>query len=78
MSSVGRTCSNPLVGLDMEWPQLSGSDTELSGQPRISLEQPIRGVTPDNGLGQIQIQLDFGSWIQLDLDVDGYGHPLGS
>ena len=35
-------------------------------------------ITPDNGLGQIQIQLDFGSWIQLDLDVDGYGHPLGS
>jgi len=28
----------------MEWPQLSGSDTELSGQPRISLEQAIRGV----------------------------------
>ena len=32
--------------------------------------------TPDNGLGQIQIQLDFGFWLLLDLDIVGHGYPL--
>ena len=32
--------------------------------------------TPENGLGQIQIQLDFGFWLLLDLDLVGHGYPL--
>jgi len=35
---------------DMETPQLSGSDTELSGQPRISLEQPYVVSIKSTGL----------------------------
>ena len=33
-------------------------------------------ATPGNGLDQIQIQLDFGIWILLDLNLVGYGHPF--
>jgi len=33
-------------------------------------------ITPGNGLDKIQIQLDFDTWILLDLDLVGYGHPV--
>jgi len=36
----------------------------------------VGGDTPGNGLDQIQIQLDFGIWILLDLNLVGYGHPF--
>ena len=32
--------------------------------------------TPRNGLGLIQIQLDFSTRILLDLNLVGYGHPV--
>ena len=32
--------------------------------------------SPVNGLGLIQIQLDFFTWILMDLDLIGYGHPI--
>ena len=32
--------------------------------------------TPGNGLGIIQIQLDFGTWTLLDLDLVAYGHSF--
>ena len=35
-------------------------------------------TTPGSGLGQIQIQLDFGYWTQHDLDLVGYGHPFAT
>lgn len=50
LSSVGRTSSNPHVGLGMETPQLSGSDTELSGRRRISLEQLYVASIKSTGL----------------------------
>ena len=34
------------------------------------------GPTAGNGLGQIQIELDFDTWILLDLDLIGYGYPF--
>jgi len=33
-------------------------------------------VSPGNGLGLIQIQLDFFTWILMDLDLIGYGYPI--
>ena len=33
-------------------------------------------TSPGNGLGLIQIQLDFFTWIQMDLDLIGYGYPI--
>ena len=33
-------------------------------------------VTPGNGLDVIQIQLDFGTYLLLDLDQVGYGYPF--
>ena len=32
--------------------------------------------TRGNGLDQIQIQLDFETWILIDLDLIGYGYPF--
>ena len=32
--------------------------------------------SPGNGLGLIQIQLDFFTWILMDLDLIGYGYPI--
>ena len=36
----------------------------------------MRTTTTGNGSDQIQIQLDFGIWILLDLNLVGYGHPF--
>jgi len=33
-------------------------------------------ASPGNGLGLIQIQLDFFTWILMDLDLIGYGYPI--
>ena len=33
-------------------------------------------ASPGNGLGLIQIQLDFFIWILMDLDLIGYGYPV--
>jgi len=42
----------------------------------FALHYSYGGGTPGNGLDQIQIQLDFGIWILLDLNLVGYGHPF--
>ena len=42
----------------------------------VILASRILVFTPGNGLDQIQIQLDFGIWILLDLNLVGYGHPF--
>ena len=37
---------------------------------------PVPCQYSGNGLGIIQIQLDFGTWTLLDLDLVAYGHSF--
>jgi hypothetical protein len=55
------TCTNPVV------PVLPHGEPE----PRRAIDEPTCGAIPGIGLSKVHIQLDFSSWILLDVDLIG-------
>ena len=63
--------SRATAGLPVQWAAGLRNGGTSSGS---ELRWVVR--TPGNGLGIIQIQLDFGTWTLLDLDLVAYGHSF--